>query len=69
VDSPHGERVVAITLPVRCKRVAIYRRLVESGNRWIGVSHAVDFLLFVLLVVLAVVVVGLLVYMLLRRWL
>jgi uncharacterized membrane protein len=67
VDSPHGERIVASTLPEHYKRVVMHLRLVSGTS--IGVSYAMSFVPFVFLVVLAVVVLAFLVYLLLRRWL
>ena len=34
VDSPHGERIVASTLPIHYKRVAMHLRLVSGNRAW-----------------------------------
>ena len=67
MDSPRGEHVVARRLPDHSQRVAMHQRLVSGNGR--GVSYAMSFALFTLLAVLGVVVLVLLVYFFVRRWL
>jgi hypothetical protein len=67
VDSPHGEHIVARRLPDHFPRVAMHLRLVSGNSR--GVGYGMSFVLFALLAVLGIVVLVLLVYFFVRRWL